>query len=259
MTGRSSTPTAALRHVVVAIPARDEEALLPSCLAAVSVAVRVLEDACPDVRVVVAVALDGCTDGSAAVAAEAGVALTTLTGVGVGLARDAAVARGLEVLGGPHGVTEATTWLACTDADTVVPPRWLVRQVRWADQGLDLVVGTAEPVGVDRPETLVAWHARHRLVEGHEHVHGANLGVRASRWREVGGFGDRRLGEDVHLVERVRAVSDHTVATDTTRVLTSGRSRSRVADGFAGYLGDLRALADRHDVDDPRTLETCTG
>jgi len=174
----------------------------------------------------------------------------------VGAARDAAVARGLEVLGGPD---EATTWLACTDADTVVPPRWLLRQVRWADQGLDLVVGTAEPVGVDRPETLVAWHARHRLVEGHEHVHGANLGVRASRWREVGGFGDRRLGEDVHLVERVRAVSDHTVATDTTRVLTSGRSRSRVAAGFAGYLGDLRAIADRRDLEDLPSLETRTG
>ncbi len=97
---------------------------------------------------------------------------------------------------------------------------------------------------------MAAWHARHRLVEGHEHVHGANLGVRASRWREVGGFGPHRLGEDVRLVERIRAVSDHTVATDTTRVLTSGRSRSRVAAGFAGYLGDLGELTD---------LETGTG
>ncbi|WP_377640178.1 glycosyltransferase [Oryzobacter terrae] len=228
--------TAGITHVVVAVPARDEEALLPASLRALSAAVAVLEAARPDVRVAVAVALDGCTDGSARVAAEAGVAVTTLAGDGVGAARDAAVARGLEVLGAPE---ESTTWLACTDADTVVPPRWLLRQVRWADQGLDLVVGTAEPVGVDRPEMLAAWHARHQLVEGHEHVHGANLGVRASRWREVGGFGPLRLGEDVRLVERVRAVSEQWVATDTTRVLTSGRSRSRVGAGFAGYLSDL--------------------
>ena len=54
------------------------------------------------------------------------------------------------------------------------------------------------------------------------HVHGANLGVRADRWRAVAGFGPRAVGEDVDLVERVRAVTDRWVATDTTRVLTSG-------------------------------------
>lgn len=227
-----------VRHLVVAVPARDEEALLPSCLRAVAAAVAVLELARPDVRVAVAVALDGCTDASPTVAARAGVAVTTLPGDGVGAARDAAVALGLDVLGGPP---EASTWVACTDADTVVPSLWLLRQVRWAEQGLDLVIGTAEPVGVDRPEALAAWHARHRLVEGHEHVHGANLGVRACRWRQAGGFGHRHLAEDVRLVERVRAVTDQWVATDTTRVLTSGRSRSRVDAGFAGYLGDLGA------------------
>ena len=55
------------------------------------------------------------------------------------------------------------------------------------------------------------------------------------------GFGRRTVGEDVDLVERVRAVTDRWVATDTTRVLTSGRSRSRVDGGFAGYLRDLDA------------------
>ena len=92
----------------------------------------------------------------------------------------------------------------------------------WAERGADLVVGTAEPVGVARAEALAAWHARHLLVEGHGHVHGANLGVRADRWRAVRRFGPRTVGEDVGLVERVRGVTDRWVATDTTRVLTSG-------------------------------------
>ena len=104
----------------------------------------------------------------------------------------------------------------------MVPSRWLVRHVMWAERGADLVVGTAEPVGVARGEALAAWHARHQLVEGHTHVHGANLGVRADRWRQVGGFGQRTVGEDVDLVERVRALTGRWVATDTTRVLTSG-------------------------------------
>jgi hypothetical protein len=93
----------------------------------------------------------------------------------------------------------------------------------------------------DRTEVLPAGHPRHQLVEGHTHVHGANLGVRADRWRAVCGFGPLSVGEDVELVERVRAVTARWVATDTTRVLTSGRSRSRVEHGFAGYLADLDA------------------
>lgn len=227
-------------HVVVAIPARDEEVLLPGCLRSVGAAVRVLRAARPEIRLSVVVALDGCTDGSAGIVRAWGVEATALPAAGVGAARDAAVHRGLEALGNPP---EETTWLACTDADSVVPSRWLLRQVRWADRGVDLVVGTAEPVGSTRGEALAAWHARHQLVENHEHVHGANLGIRAGRWREVGRFGRRAVGEDVDLVQRVRAVTSRWVATDTTRVLTSGRAHSRVDDGFAGFLRALDADA----------------
>lgn len=227
-----------VERVVVAIPARDEEVLLPGCLRSVMAAVAVLEEARPGIRVSVVVALDGCTDGSARVVRAWGVDVVSLPGVGVGAARDAAVDRGLAA---PGTAAEARTWVACTDADTVVPTVWLLRQVRWAERGIQLVVGTAEPVGVEGRAALLAWHARHRLAEGHEHVHGANLGVRADRWREVGGFGRCRVGEDVGLVERVRQVTDRWVATDTLRVLTSGRSHSRVDGGFAGYLRALDA------------------
>jgi cellulose synthase/poly-beta-1,6-N-acetylglucosamine synthase-like glycosyltransferase len=228
----------AVENLVVAIPARDEESLLPACLRSVTAAVAVLREARPGIHLVVAVALDGCTDGSARVVGEWDVATVVLPGRGVGAARDAAIQRGLSVLRMPR---EGATWVACTDADTVVPSRWLVRHVMWAERGADLVVGTAEPVGVARGEALAAWHARHQLVEGHTHVHGANLGVRADRWRQVGGFGQRTVGEDVDLVERVRTLTGRWVATDTTRVLTSGRPRSRVDGGFADYLRDLDA------------------
>jgi glycosyltransferase involved in cell wall biosynthesis len=228
----------AVENLVVAIPARDEESLLPACLRSVTAAVAVLREARPGIHLVVAVALDGCTDGSARVVGEWDVARVVLPGRGVGAARDAAIQRGLSVLRMPR---EGATWVACTDADTVVPSRWLVRHVMWAERGADLVVGTAEPVGVARGEALAAWHARHQLVEGHTHVHGANLGVRADRWRQVGGFGQRTVGEDVDLVERVRTLTGRWVATDTTRVLTSGRPRSRVDGGFADYLRDLGA------------------
>jgi len=223
-------------HVVVAIPARDEEALLPACLRTVTTAAHVLLRARPGIRLSVAVALDGCTDGSAAIVDGYDAVAVTLPGTGVGAARDAAVERGLSALDHP---VEQSTWVACTDADTMVASHWLLRHVVWAERGADLVVGTAEPVGVARGDALAAWHARHQLVEGHAHVHGANLGVRADRWRQVGRFGHRTVGEDVDLVERVRARTDRWVATDTTRVLTSGRAHSRVQDGFGSYLRDL--------------------
>lgn len=225
-----------IRRVVVAVPVRDEETLLPACLRSIAAATAALADARPDVAVAVAVALDGCTDSSARITREHGVDAVALDAVGVGSARDAAVAHGLRALRSP---ADAATWLACTDADTVVPTGWLVRQLLWADRGAELVVGTVEPVGVQDPAVLVAWHARHQLVEGHEHAHGANLGVRADHWRSVGGFGHRQVHEDVELVERVRALTPRWVATDTTRVWTSGRSASRVDEGFAGYIREL--------------------
>ena len=124
-----------LRHVVVAVPARDEQALLPACLRSVTAAATVLRRARPGIRLAVAVALDGCTDGSARVAAAWGVTTVTLPGAGVGAARDAAVERGLAALGHP---TESSTWVACTDADTVVPTSWLLRHVMWGERGADL-------------------------------------------------------------------------------------------------------------------------
>jgi glycosyltransferase involved in cell wall biosynthesis len=228
----------AVDQVIVAIPAKDEQGLLPACLRSVTKAVSVLRRARPGIAVSVVVALDGCTDRSAEVVGAWGVASVTLPGSGVGAARDAAVERGLAVLGHPP---ESSTWVACTDADTVVPSHWLLRHVMWAERGTELVVGTAEPVGVASGEVMAAWYARHQLVEGHGHVHGANLGVRVDRWRAVSGFGPRAVGEDVDLVERVRTATARWVATDTTRVHTSGRSRSRVEHGFAGYLDDLEA------------------
>ena len=111
----------------------------------------------------------------------------------------------------------------------------------WAERGTDLVVGTAEPVGVARGEALAAWHARHQLVEGHAHVHGANLGVGRDRWRAVGGFGAAGRGRGRRPgragARRHRPLGRHR----HHRVLTSGRSRSRVEHGFADYLDDLEA------------------
>lgn len=228
-----------LRRVAVVVPARDEEELLPACLDSIDAARSALRCRRPDVEVVVVVVLDRCTDGTAGVVAARGHVRGVWSDTGaVGAARAAGVAHALGDV--PEDVRPAT-WIACTDADTTVPPQWLWRQVELAEAGSDLVTGTVVPT--DLPGGLFGrWRARHVLGEGHPHIHGANLGVRADAYLAVGGFAPEPVHEDVLLVEAVRAAGRPWVATDTTRVATSARRTGRVVGGgFAGYLRRLAA------------------
>ena len=232
-----------IRRLVVAVPVRNEEHLLVRCLEAIERARSRLEvdrvrTGAVEVPVDVVVALDRCTDGSAAVARRFPVRVLELDAGAVGAARRAAGAAGLLAAEGV-GVPPRSTWICCTDADSVVPREWLVRHLELADSGVDLVVGTVEPDGDTDPGLMARWWRRHRLAEGHPHVHGANLGVRASAYLEVGGFLPVTVGEDVALVDRLRRAGHPGVSTDRTRVRTSGRLHPRAAQGFGSYLAEL--------------------
>ena len=173
--------------VAVVVPARDEEALLPACLDSVAEAVVALRREHPDVRARVVVVLDACRDGSAqVVAGRPGVAAVTTR------ARCVGVARGVGVEAASAWAAAAGAgdlWVASTDADSVVPPHWLTSHLRWAQAGIGLVVGTVEPRPGDlSPAALAAWHARHTTADGHDHVHGANLGFSLDAYRSAGGF-----------------------------------------------------------------------
>lgn len=129
-------------------------------------------------------------------------------------------------------------WLANTDADSAVPANWLTTQVRFAAAGIDAVIGTVTPDGLD-PEIDLRWHERHVLAEGHTHVHGANLGLRASTYLQAGGFADTAVHEDRDLVDRVKTLTARWVATHQNSVRTLGSLGSRVSGGFASYITDL--------------------
>ncbi len=225
-----------LRAVAVVVPAHDEQELLGRCLRAVAGAVAALAEAYPLVTTTTLVVLDACTDGTAGVAARSGVPTVVTAAQRVGTARRegvrAAVAR--------HGpVPAAQVWVASTDADTVVPPGWLVHQVAAADAGAGLVVGAVRPDPRDLdPATYAAWLLRHG--PGHAvAVHGANLGVRLDAYDAAGGFLPVEEHEDVLLVAALRAGGVREVPGLTA--LTSGRRYGRVGRGFAGYLRDLEA------------------
>src|SRR6476660_5684846 len=201
-----------LREIVVVVPAHNERERLPACLASVAAAARQAT-----VPVTVVVVLDACTDRPEDAIARPVRALS-VSGRNVGAARAAGFAAAA-----PR--SDARTWLATTDADSVVPTTWL------ADQAVHhraLVQGVVGTVSVDWQQHSATTRGRYdrlyHVGEGmHGHVHGANLGVRADAYWRVGGFRPLHVGEDVDLVDR-RLTAGTSLAWDThNAVRTSDR------------------------------------
>ncbi len=222
-----------IEAVLVVVPARDEQTLLGACLDAVALAADQI--AVPVVPVVV---LDRCTDGTEAVLRGRGVTAIRTTVGCVGGARAAGVREGLRRL---TATRAARVWIANTDADSVVPRHWLAHHLDQADAGADLLLGTVDLAGA--PAALMsAWSTEYVAADGHPHVHGANLGVRASAYRRAGGFASVAVHEDVRLAAAVGADPAAVVLrTAAAPVVTSGRLVARAPGGFAAHLRGLQA------------------
>lgn len=231
--GRRARVGPTLREIVVVVPAHNERDRLPGCLASVAVAAGRV-----DVPVTVMVVLDSCTDRSQDVITESVRALN-VSARNVGAARAAGF-----IAAAPNA--DARTWLATTDADCVVPDRWLADQVVHHNHSRQAAAGT---VAVDWHEHSAATRCRydriHRVDEAtHRHVHGANLGVRADAYWRVGGFRPLHVGEDVDLVDRLLNAGTPIIWDTDNAVLTSDRRDFRAPGGFGDYV---RALADDSD------------
>jgi glycosyltransferase involved in cell wall biosynthesis len=224
--------------VAVVIPARDEAASVGAAVASVRRALEhPLVAALPSLVVVVA---DSCRDATAAVA-RAGLAPTDRVveceeGTAGGARRTGTEA----ALAWWPGPTEGL-WLAHTDADSSVPPDWIARQVDLARRGASCVTGL---VALDECSPLL--RARFAQVYGagvdvrsHGHVHGANLGLRASVYADVGGWQGLATGEDHDLWRRALAIGAACHHDTRLVVRTSSRLRGRAPRGFAADLAEL--------------------
>lgn len=179
----------------------------------------------------VLVVADRCSDATAERALAAGALVLPSAAGCVGAARAAGVAAALAETA-PGGWSRC--WIACTDADSVVPEGWLRHHEEEAAAGIDLLLGTVRLPG---PTVRNAAWLR-RYAAGRDHVHGANLGVRASVYRAAGGFPPVPAHEDRFLVDRVRALPGVRVTSSWAYpVLTSDRTQGRTPAGVAHDLG----------------------
>lgn len=219
-------------HVV--IPAHQEVALLGRQLDAVGAAVAQAARRWPRVGFSVTVVLDACDDGTADVVARyPNVHPLTVRLQCVGAARS----RGIDHARRLRAARAERTWIACTDADSEVSPQWLVGQLEQAASGADLVLGTVRPDDdALSTEGHRRWLSLHRLLDGHPHIHGANMGFRLATYDSVGGFRALKVGEDVDLAVRISDTDACVVRSGSSPVLTSSRLHSRVTTGFASYL-----------------------
>lgn len=220
----------------VVVPAHNEQDLLPTCLSAVRAAASAAR-----VPVRVVVVADSCTDQTAAVARSNGVHVVEVGARSVGASR----AEGASWLLREEAATDpASLWLATTDADTVVPRGWIARQLDYAKHGYDLVLGT---VSVEQweehpPHVSSAFRAHYAFGAGpHPHVHGANLGIRASAYLAAGGFSPVSSGEDHALRAAAVSAGCRVVHAADIEVITSARRRARAPGGFSDLLSTLSA------------------
>ncbi|WP_322966210.1 glycosyltransferase [Sphingomonas fuzhouensis] len=246
--------------VILCVPARNEEAMLPAllqALAGLTAGTTGLE---------LCVYLDDCQDGSAALLDQAAVTLpfpvTIAHGGGdaepnAGAARRAAMAMGLERLAGREGV------LFTTDADTLPHPDWVAAGCR-ALAKAEIVAGRIVRVDAEadpdqsrieryydrlhryrRVLDPVPWEAR----DTHHFSGGANMAMRASAYRRIGGFRPLASGEDATLLDDAARAGLRVRRDGAMLVETSSRREGRIAGGLAGMLraldaGEAPAMAD---------------
>lgn len=239
-----------LRACVV-IPAQNEERLVGDCIAALGAQRGVAADAFEVVLVA-----DACVDATlarASVAAlDAGVALHVLLGPGAGAG--AARRVGMDFAGdrlADDGL------IACTDADSVVAPDWLRRQLDAVAAGADAVAGLVvlddrdlHPGVVDRRRAAAVGRLhrvrRHSPDAEHHHFAGASMALTAAAYRQLGGIEPLVALEDDALERRLRASGLRIARLADVRVRTSGRLVGRAVRGLAhdlaAYDRELRLL-----------------
>jgi GT2 family glycosyltransferase len=246
------------RKLVVAIPVKNEEALINACLTAL---------ARQSVRPAhILLLLNNCTDrtGKIAHAAAANdqrivVSECELDGPSAGEARRMALAAA-EVLAGPNGI------IITSDADCQPESGWIAKNLREIGRGADVVCGAARIIAEPGHAGSPALHfdlAREEMYAAlldeiaalvdpdlhdpwprHQQHSGASIAMTVEILRAAGGAPRVAAGEDRALIERFRLVDAKIRHAPDIEVAVSGRLNGRAAGGMAESLSRRVAMPD---------------
>ena len=263
--------------VCVVVPARNEEALIGSCLRSLAE-----QEDISFAEFEVLLVLDRCTDATGERALEVAaeypdLCLYTLEGPG----RGAGHARRLgmeEARGRLMSLDRPDGLIASTDADTVVASNWLSVQLEAAARGAKAIGGHIElrdeanlPRGVSswrdeqgrlRQDALLSPpgpNGEFRARTEHWRFSGASLALTAVTYQEIGGLEPRAALEDEHLERTLESRGVPIERPLAVKVATSARLVGRAKRGLARDL----ALAswvrnntyDAYDFDPDELLE----
>jgi glucosyl-3-phosphoglycerate synthase len=249
-------PASALRAVVV-VPARNEERRVGACLDALAAQIEV-DPAAYEAIVV----LDACSDGTAREVEEArrrwpAFRLHVLPGPGRGAGP--ARATGMDVACARlESVGRAETLLATTDADSLVAPDWIARQLEAIAAGAEAIGGEIllDPDEAARlPGAVIRGREadlreRTRLAGArgpadHAHFAGASIGLTPSAYRRTGGIGWLAALEDQELEDRLAEAGVAIHRLRPVQVVTSARTDGRAERGLALDLALAEWIAGR--------------
>ncbi|GAA5630112.1 hypothetical protein Acal02_00709 [Acinetobacter calcoaceticus] len=213
-------------NIGIVIPAHNEEQHLSACLQSIQQAVQLMGHE----QVEILVVLDSCTDQSHAIVESHQVNWIECNYACVGKARD---------LGIRHLIQQGVTWVACTDADTIVDPDWLLCQMH--HQPTDAICGI---VVLDNINHLSApqqqkYLAHYQDSMGHQHIHGANLSFSVDAYLQAGGFEPIPCHEDVSLIQKFMTQCSKITWSNLVRVTTSSRLNGRAPQGLSHFLKQL--------------------
>lgn len=217
-------------RIGIVIPAHNEAMTIAKCLASVQSAIDQLPST---IKAYPLVVLDSCTDDTQKLVKATGVDYLCCNYHCVGQVRD---------IGIRYAIENGATWLACTDADSVVPMDWLVQQIEHIIyQPTDMICGV---VDIDSwahltPQTREDYIAHYQDRMGHRHIHGANLSFNSEAYLAVDGFTHLPCHEDVDLVKKFEDQGYAITWSNRVRVLTSSRLKARATEGFAAFLANL--------------------
>ncbi len=249
------------KRAIVAIPARNEEERIGACLRAIA-----RQTGVDNQELAVVVFVNGSSDGTAREVRR----LSSATGPDIAVIEDVAIGPPDAGRARRRAMDAAAAWFArqanddgsafrsvilTTDADTIVPPDWVARNLRAIDAGASAVAGAfdidpAEKMGLPvmlrlrlgleaRYEALITELAcrldpqPHDPWPRHAATSGASLAVDLEAYLAVGGMPALPVGEDRAFVDALVAAGRRVRHDPDIRVRTSARLIGRAIGGFS--------------------------